>query len=85
MDKHIVQVLRWEIESNVRQHVQDDDVALTLTNQIMRNVLDNFASQAVARSTKKKQFLTFRRTPGVTVPSWAYRKPGTVPGFPTLR
>ncbi len=85
MDKSNVQVLRWEIESSVRQHIQDDDIALALTNQIMLNVLDNFASQAVARNAKKKHFLTFRRTPGVTVPGWAYRKPGTVPGFPTLR
>lgn len=85
MDKKQFQVLRWSIEADIRNHVSDETLVKSIANDVMRTVLVHFSSQAIARQRSKRQFLTFRRNPEATAPGWAYRKPGTVPGFPTLR
>lgn len=85
MDKKQFQVLRWNVESDIRNHVTDEALIKSIANDVMRTVLADFSNQAVVRQRSKRQFLTFRRNPEVIAPSWAYRKPGTVPGFPTLR
>ncbi|SDT89863.1 hypothetical protein [Pseudomonas yamanorum] len=85
MDKKQFQVLRWNIEADIRNHVTDESLVKSIANDVMRTVLADFSNQAVARQRNKRQFLTFRRNPEAIAPSWAYRKPGTVPGFPTLR
>lgn len=85
MDKKQFQVLRWNIEADIRNHVTDESLIKTIANDVMRTVLTEFSNQAVVRQRTKRQFLTFRRNPEAIAPSWAYRKPGTVPGFPTLR
>ena len=85
MDKKQFQVLRWNIEADIRNHVTDEALVKSIVSDVMRTVLADFSNQAVARQRNKRQFLTFRRNPEAIAPSWAYRKPGTVPGFPTLR
>jgi hypothetical protein len=85
MDKKQVQVLRWNIEADIRSHLADESVIKIIADNIMRTVLADFSNQATARQHTKRQFLTFRRNPEAIAPSWAFRKPGTVPGFPTLR
>lgn len=85
MDKKQFQVLRWNVEADIRNHVTDESLIKSIANDVMRTVLADFSNQAVARQRNKRQFLTFRRNPEAIAPSWAYRKPGTVPGFPTLR
>lgn len=85
MDKKQFKVLRWNIEADIRNHVTDESLIKSIANDVMRTVLADFSNQAVARQRNKRQFLTFRRNPEAIAPSWAYRKPGTVPGFPTLR
>lgn len=85
MDKKQFQTLRWNIEADIRNHVTDESLVRSIANDVMRTVLSDFSSQAVARQRSKRQFMTFRRNPEGTAPSWAYRKPGTVPSFPTLR
>ena len=85
MDKKQFQVLRWNIESDIRNHVTDEELVKLIANDVMRTILSDFAAQAVSRQRNHRQFLTFRRNPEITAPSWAYRKPGTVLGFPALR
>lgn len=85
MDKKQFQVLRWNVESDIRNHVTDEALIKSIANDVMRTILADFATQAVNRQRNHRQFLTFRRNPETTAPSWAYRKPGTVPVFPTLR
>ncbi|MDY0833558.1 hypothetical protein [Pseudomonas sp. SED1] len=85
MDKQQFQVLRWNIESDIRNHVTDEALVKSIANDVMRTVLTDFSNQAIVRQRSKRQFLTFRRNPEVIAPSWAFRKPGTVPDFPTLR
>ena len=85
MDKKQFQSLRWNVESDIRNHVSDEALVKSIANDVMRTVLADFSNQAVVRQRNNRQFLTFRRNPEVIAPSWAYRKPGTVPGFPTLR
>ena len=85
MDKQQIQVLRWNIEADIRNHVIDEDLIKSIANDVMRTILIDFASQAVSRQRNRRQFLTFRRNPEAIAPSWAYRKPGTVFDFPILR
>lgn len=85
MDKKQFQVLRWNIEADVRNCVTDESLVKSIVDNVMRTVLVDFSNQAVVRQRRKRQFLTFRRNPEAIAPSWAFRKPGTVPGFPTLR
>ncbi|TBN31551.1 hypothetical protein [Pseudomonas sp. BGI-2] len=85
MDKEQFQILRWNVEANIRKHIADELLVNSIANDVMRTVLAEFSNQATARQHHKRQFLTFRRNPEATAPSWAFRKPGTVPGFPTLR
>lgn len=85
MDKKQFQSLRWNVESDIRNHVSDEALVKSIANDVMRTVLADLSNQAVVRQRNKRQFLTFRRNPEAIAPSWAYRKPGTVPGFPTLR
>lgn len=85
MDKKQFQVLRWNIEADIRNHITDESLLKRIVSDVMRTVLADFSNQAVVRQRNKRQFLTFRRNPEAIAPGWAYRKPGTVPGFPTLR
>lgn len=85
MDKKQFQTLRWNVEADIRHHVSDESLINSIVNDVMRTVLAESSKQAVSRQRSKRQFLTFRRNPEAIAPSWAYRKPGTVPGFPTLR
>lgn len=85
MDKKQFQVLRWNIEADIRNHVTDELLVKVITDNVMRTVLVDFSNQAVVKQRSKRQFLTFRRKPEAIAPSWAFRKPGTVPDFPTLR
>lgn len=85
MDKQSFKLLRWTVESDVRRYVEDEAVVEKLASDIMRSLLSEISAQAVKRQKNKRDFLTFRRNPDVTVPGWAYRKPGIAPGFPTLR
>jgi DNA primase len=85
MDKKQFQVLRWSIEADIRNYVSDESVVKNIADSVMRTVLADFSTQATARQRNKRQFLTFRRNPEAIAPSWAFRKPGTAPGFPTLR
>jgi len=85
MDKKQFQVLRWNIEADIRNHVTDESLVKSIADNVMRTVLADFSNQAVIRQRSKLQFLTFRRNPEAIAPSWAFRKPGSVPGFPTLR
>ena len=84
-DKKQFQVLRWNVEADIRNYVTDEALVKSIVDNVMRTVLADFSNQAVIRQRNKRHFLTFRRNPEAIVPSWAYRKPGTVPGFPTLR
>lgn len=85
MDKKQFQVLRWNIEADIRNHVTDESLVKSIADSVMRTVLGDFSNQATARQRNKRQFLTFRRNPEALAPSWAFRKPGTAPGFPTPR
>ncbi|WLH26789.1 hypothetical protein PSH76_13535 [Pseudomonas sp. FP215] len=85
MDKKQFQVLRWNIEADIRNHISDESLVKSIANDVMRTVLIDFSNQAVARHRSKRQFLTFRRNPEVIAPSWAYRKPGIISVFQTLR
>ncbi|EKT4503703.1 hypothetical protein QVM48_27925 [Pseudomonas soli] len=83
MDKQQFRVLRWNVESKIRLYIDDESSVVKLTNEVMRTLLDELSAQVTERNRKRRDFLTFRRDPEVSVPGWAYRKPGTAPGFPT--
>lgn len=83
MDKKQFQQLRWAVEADIRNHTSDEELILRITNDVMRSVLVEFSNQAVARQRTRRTFLTFRKNPEVTPPSWAYRKPGLSTRIPT--
>ncbi|MDT3734536.1 hypothetical protein [Pseudomonas soli] len=83
MDKQQFRVLRWNVESKIRLYIDDESSVVKLANEVMRTLLDELSAQVTERNRKRRDFLTFRRDPEVSVPGWAYRKPGTAPGFPT--
>ena len=86
MDRVAYQNLRFAVEMeflNALNNPQCDERAGI--NSLMRLFLSALAQQEVARQRSARKFKTFRRNPESIAPSWAYRKPGTVPGFPTLR
>jgi len=85
MDKHDYQQLRFAIASHVSASLKDEQQAAQLVNSVMRLILQAQSAQEVKRQQARRQFLTFRRNPDIQAPSWAYRKPGTVPVLPTLR
>lgn len=89
MDKSAYQMLRFAIEAEIHAAaLQSGMVAVgdtdSCVNSIMRTVISVFASQEVKRQRVRKQFLTFRRSPDMKAPSWAYRKPGIDSRLPTL-
>jgi len=86
MDRVAYQNLRFAVEMeflNALNNPQCDERAGI--NSLMRLFLSALAQQEVARQRSARKFKTFRRSPESIAPSWAYRKPGTVPGYPTLR
>ena len=86
MDRVAYQNLRFAVEMeflNALNNPQCDERAGI--NSLMRLFLSALAQQEVTRQRAARQFKTFRRNPEAIAPSWAYRKPGTAPGFPTLR
>lgn len=86
MDRVSYQNLRFAVEMeflSALNNPQFDERAGI--NSLMRLFLSALAQQEVSRQRSARKFKTFRRNPEAIAPSWAYRKPGTVPGFPTLR
>lgn len=86
MDRVSYQNLRFAVEMeflSALNNPQCDERAGI--NSLMRLFLSALAQQEVSRQRAARKFKTFRRNPEAIAPSWAYRKPGTVPGFPTLR
>lgn len=86
MDRVSYQNLRFAVEMeflSALNNPQFDERAVI--NSLMRLFLSALAQQEVSRQRSARKFKTFRRNPEAIAPSWAYRKPGTVPGFPTLR
>ncbi|UZM15475.1 hypothetical protein LZV00_06945 [Pseudomonas kielensis] len=86
MDKVAYQNLRFAVEMeflNALNNPQCDERAGI--NSLMRLFLSALAQQEVERQRSVRNFKTFRRNPEAIAPGWAYRKPGTVSGFPTLR
>jgi hypothetical protein len=89
MNKSAYQQLRFAIEAEIyAAAIQAGTVSVTDTdscvNNIMRTVISVFASEEVRRQRLRQQFLTFRRSPDVKAPSWAYRKPGIDSRLPKL-
>lgn len=86
MDRVAYQNLRFAVEMeflNAFNDPQYDERAGV--NSLMRLFLSALAEQEVSRQRSARKFKTFRRNPESIAPSWAYRKSGTAPGFPTLR
>lgn len=86
MNRDTYQNLRFAVETQLLNAINDpkfDERAGV--NSLMRLFLSALAEQEIARQRSIRKFKTFRRNPEAIAPSWAYRKPGTVPGFPTLR
>lgn len=86
MDRVAYQNLRFAVETeflNALNNPQCDERAGI--NSLMRLFLSALAEQEVARQRSARKFKTFRRNPESIAPSWAYRKPGTSPNFPTFR
>ena len=86
MDRVAYQNLRFAVEMeflNALNNPQCDERAGI--NIFMFLLLSALAQQEVVRQRSARKFKTFRRNPESIAPSWAYRKPGTVPGYPTLR
>ncbi|UXZ19961.1 hypothetical protein KZH41_15530 [Pseudomonas sp. YeP6b] len=86
MDKVAYQNLRFAVEMeflNALNNPQCDERAGI--NSLMRLFLSALAQQEVARQRSVRKFKTFRRNPEAIAPSWAYRKPGTLPNLPVFR
>lgn len=89
MHKSTYQMLRFAIEAEINAAALQSGMVATCdthscVNAIMRTVISVFASEEVRRQRLRKQFLTFRRSPDMKAPSWAYRKPGIDSRLPTL-
>ena len=84
MDKSAYQILRFSVESDIKNAFHDGADPDVLLNSVMRLFLSALSQQEVARQRCNRQFLTFRRNPDVKPPSWAFRKPGIDSRLPTL-
>lgn len=85
MDRSAYLTLRAHVESEVISRLGSAAESDELINAVMRHICTAEAVQVSKRANAKRDFLTFRRDRCVTAPSWAYRKPGTVPALPSLR
>ncbi|GLX91988.1 hypothetical protein Pfra02_45560 [Pseudomonas fragi] len=86
MDRVAYQNLRFAVEAefiNAINNPQYDELAGI--NSLMRLFLSALAQQEVTRQRSARKFKTFRRNPEAVAPSWAYRKPGTIPSSPAIR
>lgn len=85
MDRMDYVALRFAVEQEVHNvlgvSVVDADA---FTNNVMRLLLQFVSGQEVKRQRAVRRFVTFRRKPETTVPSWAFRKPGISSRLPTL-
>ena len=86
MNRDTYQNLRFAVETQLLNAINDPQCDERAgINSLMRLFLSALAQQEVTRQRAARKFKTFRRNPEAIAPSWAYRKPGTAPGFPTLR
>jgi hypothetical protein len=84
MDASTYQTIRFAVECNVRLHCSDESIIKSLVDDLMRVFLASINAVHVSESKSRRQFLTFRRSPDIKPPSWAYRKPGIDSRLPTL-
>lgn len=85
MDRLDYMALRFAVEQEVHNVLGVSVVdGHAVTNNVMRLLLQFVSGQEVKRQRATRRFITFRRKPETTVPSWAYRKPGISSRLPTL-
>ena len=89
MDKSSYQMLRFAVESEVYAAALQSGVVATadtdsLVNALMLNFVRCISAEKVKSQRLRREFKTFRRSPDVKPPSWAYRKPGIDSRLPTL-
>ncbi len=60
MDKKQFQVLRWNVESDIRNHVTDETLIKSIANDVMRTILTDFAAQAVNRQRNNPTVFNFQ-------------------------
>jgi len=84
MDKSAYQLLRFSVENQVANLDSGVVDSTAFTNSLMRLFLQALSSEQVRQQSLKRELLTFRRRPDLTVPGWAFRKPGISSRLPTL-
>lgn len=77
--------LRFEIYQEVTLGMESFTNSETLTNNLMRRILQSFSAAEVKRQTISQQFKSFKRTANTTMPSWAYKNPGLSDRIPTMK
>lgn len=77
--------LRFNVQQELTTGIGSDFLDVDdLVSNLMRIFLLSLSDSEVKRQRANRRFKTFRRNPDITVPSWAYRKPGIRSRLPTL-
>lgn len=84
MDRVHYQNLRFTVENQINDFEHGCIDSAALANSIMRVFLQAILVNQVKSQVSRRELLTFRRDKQVTVPGWAFRKPGTTPA-PTMK
>ncbi|PBK49859.1 hypothetical protein BUE60_21570 [Pseudomonas syringae pv. actinidiae] len=84
MDKSSYQQLRYAVESELDNFNSGNADDAAFVNSLMRLFLQASSYEQVKSQLAKRQFLTFRRSPNLIPPSWAYRNPSLSSRLPTL-
>lgn len=84
MDRSSYQQLRYSVESELDNFNSGNADDTAFVNSLMRLFLQASSAEQVRSQLAKRHFLTFRRIPNLTPPSWAYRNPSLSSRLPTL-
>ncbi|MCH7430130.1 hypothetical protein [Pseudomonas syringae] len=84
MDKSHYQILRYSVEAEIANFNSGSIDDSAFLNSLMRLFLQASSAQQVRSQIAKRQFLTFRRIPNLTPPSWAYSNPSLSSRLPKL-
>lgn len=84
MDKSRYQMLRYSVESEIANYIAGNIDDSAFASSLMRLFLQASSTEQVRSQLAKRQFLTFRRLPNITPPSWAFRNPSLSSRLPKL-
>lgn len=77
--------LRFDVQQEVSNAMDNEVEAQLLVNSVMRHFLSAITGTEVKRQKMTQQFKEFKRCNQTTPPSWAFKNPGLSDRIPTLK